>query len=330
MLLLMDLVFNKASRSYCERNPTPNRQLQPQTQGHFLETAQVSSQSPKFRSGIFLHHSTGDNIWGPNGSITSVPLEIASYNLQRGLTGQNAVSLRESWWPVNEDNEWETWHRIFENRDTREDVRHILDTNRIVIIKSCFPSSNITGYGAPTDLSASTLKTIWNSNWRNILKVMRQRSMNFNTLAPMLKTMWNHKWHWRTILNVMRQRPTNFFVIWTNAPLVASATNDQQAVLSDQFCHWAKDTLAQGLDPEFGTFPANVYVFDFFHKLAGADGKLPLKYAVGSSDSHLNSLATQLVAPQLVSEVFDAALRYEKLTAFKIERGEKTPPRSVQ
>jgi hypothetical protein len=290
----------------------------------------ASSQSTKFRSGVFLHHSTGDNIWGPNGSKTSVPPEIAAYNLKRGLTGENAVSLRESWWPVTQDNEWETWHRIFENQETHEDIRPILDTNRIVIIKSCFPSSEITGYGAPTDLSAPMLKAIWNSNWRSILKVMRQRSMDFNTLAPMLKTIWNYKWHWRSILKVMRQRPMNFFVIWTNAPLVASATNDQQAILSDQFCRWAKDTLAQGLDPEFGTFPPNVYVFDFFHKLAGADGKLPLRYAASPSDSHPNSLATQLVAPQFVSEVFDAALSYEKLMAIEIKGGKKTSPRSAQ
>jgi hypothetical protein len=262
----------------------------------------ASSQSTKFRGGVFLHHSTGGRIWGPNGSTTSVPLEFATYNLLRGLTGQDAVSLKELDWPKANDNEWERWHRIFENQDTAiEDIRPILDTNRIVIIKSCYPSSEITGYGAPSD-----------------------------TIHPTRKTMWNYKWHWRSILNVMRQRPMNFFVIWTNAPLVFSATKSQQASLSDQFCRWAKDTLAEGLDSEFGPFPANVYVFDFFHKLAGTDGKLPLTYASGSKDSHPNNLATQLVAPQFVIEVFDAALRYEKLTSIKMERGKKTPPRSVR
>lgn len=262
----------------------------------------ASSQSMKFRSGIFLHHSTGLRIWGPNGSTTSVPLEINAYNLKHGLTGQNAVSLKELAWPPVGDNEWERWHRIFENQDTVvEDIRPILDANRIVIIKSCFPSSQIAGYGKAAD-----------------------------TLTPTLKTVWNYKWHWRSILKVMRQRPTNFFVIWTNAPLVASVTNDLQAIRADQFCRWAKDTLAQGLDPQFGPFPANVYVFDFFHKLAGTDGKVPLTYASSDSDSHPNGLATQLVAPQFVSEVFDAALRYERLTAVKLERGKKRPPRAVR
>ncbi len=101
--------------------------------------------------------------------------------------------------------------------------------------------------------------------------------------------------------------------MWTNAPLVASQTNDEQAGLSDAFCRWAKDTLAAGLDPLFGGFPQNVYVFDFFHKLAGADGKLPAQYASSTDDSHPNAAATEIVAPQLVDEVFDAAIAYESV-----------------
>ncbi|HQT92080.1 MAG TPA: T9SS type A sorting domain-containing protein, partial [Candidatus Kryptobacter bacterium] len=62
-----------------------------------------------------------------------------------------------------------------------------------------------------------------------------------------------------------------------------------------------------------GTFPQNVYVFDFFHKLAGADGKLPAQYASSSDDSHPNAAATELVAPQFVDEMFNAAIAYENI-----------------
>ena len=183
------------------------------------------SQTQKFRSGIFLHHSTGGCIWGPNGSSTSVPQEIAKYNSDNGLTGDNTVSLTEQWWP-DSDNEWATWHNIFYNRDASNDIRPILETNKIVIIKSCFPSSSIWGVGSSSD-----------------------------TLNPEDKTIYNYKWHWRSIVKVMASHPENFFVIWTNAPLVANATSDEEAVLSDQFCHWAKDTLATGNDSVFGPFP---------------------------------------------------------------------------
>ncbi len=95
---------------------------------------------------------------------------------------------------------------------------------------------------------------------------------------------------------------------------MAGVTNASQAALSNAFCRWAKDTLAAGLDPIVGTFPKNIFVFDFFHLLAGADGMLPLQLASGSTDSHPNAAATTLVAPQLVKQVFDAALAYESTT----------------
>jgi hypothetical protein len=133
-----------------------------------------------------------------------------------------------------------------------------------------------------------------------------------DTLNPTDKTIYNYKWHWRNIVQVMQEHPQNFFVIWTNAPLVSGATNDDEANRSDRFCRWAKDTLAGGNDPEVGAFPTNVYIFDFFHKLTGSDGKLRLQYAASTTDSHPNGSATDLVAPQFVREIFDAAIAYEQ------------------
>ena len=244
------------------------------------------AQQTQFRSGVFLHHSTGATIWGPNGSSTSVPDEMARYNSERHLTGTDSVNLTEVGWPVKPwNNEWERWHRIFDNEDTIDaDIRPYLAAENIIVIKSCFPSSELAGAGSIDD-----------------------------TLDPTLKTVANYKWHWRNFIGVMAKHPKNFFVVWTNAPLVANATNDDQAGFSDSFCRWAKDTLAKGLDPVLGTFPGNVYVFDFFHKLAGTDGKLPAQYASSSDDSHPNAAATELVAPQFVDEVFDAAIAYESV-----------------
>jgi len=253
----------------------------------FIAFTSIQSQT-LFRSGVFLHHSTGGCIWGPNGSSTSVPQQITIYNNVHNYTGQYAVTLNESGWPVTPwDNEWERWHRIFENKDTvQADIRPILQNNRIVIIKSCFPSSALIGVGVPGD-----------------------------TAAPTQKTIYNYKWHWRHFLNVMKSRPQNYFVIWTNAPLVAGATNINAARWSKQFCRWAKDTLAAGLDPVFGNFPPNVYVFDFFAKLTDTNGYMLPQYAQSSTDSHPNSAATLLVAPQFVQEVFDHSIAYEIIFA---------------
>ncbi|MCX6303738.1 MAG: hypothetical protein NT040_02105 [Bacteroidetes bacterium] len=236
-----------------------------------------------FRSGIFLHHSTGSNIWGPNGSPTSVPQEMAAYNTAHGFTGAQAVAMNEEWWSPG-DNEWVTQHEFFEDPDPVSGIGYYLPGNKIIVIKSCFPSSAMTGYGHASD-----------------------------TLSPWLKTLYNYKWHWRHIIRAMSSHPDNFFVIWTNAPLEPYSTNTSEALLSNQFCTWAKDTLATGLDAGYGAFPPNVYVFDFFHKLTGANGMMLGIYAASPYDSHPNAAATQLVAPQFVQEIFNASIAYETI-----------------
>jgi hypothetical protein len=236
-----------------------------------------------FRSGIFLHHSTGQNIWGPNGSSTSVPQEMEGYNTAHSFTGPQAVTLNEEWW-APDNNEWATQHAFFENPDQVTGIGYYLQGNRIIVIKSCFPSSSIIGAGNPED-----------------------------TLTPDLKTVANYKWHWRHIARVMKMHPQNFFVIWTNAPLEPNSTNPDEAAFSDWFCSWAKDTLARGLDPAFGHFPGNVYVFDFFHKITGSNGMMLSKYATGPGDSHPNAAATTLIAPQFVQEIFNASIGYESV-----------------
>jgi len=237
-----------------------------------------------FRSGKFLHHSTGQNIWGPNGSSTSIPLQIQIYNANHGYTGTNAVSMVEQQWPLHPwQNEWERWHRIFDNQDPQANILTVMAANKIVVIKSCFPSSEMTGQGQPSD-----------------------------TLTPTVKSAYNYKWHWRNIVRVMKQHPGNFFVIWTNAPHLAVNTNPAAAMLSKKFTTWAKDTLAQGLDSEMGAFPQNVYVFHYFAKLSDANGYELPQYGISSTDSHPNALATALVDPQFVNEIFDAAIAYEQ------------------
>jgi hypothetical protein len=236
-----------------------------------------------FRSGIFLHHSTGSNIWGPNGSSTSVPQEMSAYNTAHGYAGAQAVIMNEEWWSPG-DNEWVTQHEFFEDPGPASGIGYYLPGNKIIVIKSCFPSSAVTGSGQASD-----------------------------TLSPWLKTIYNYKWHWRHIIKAMSSHPDNFFVIWTNAPLEPYSTNVSEAMLSKKFCTWAKDTLATGLDVTYGAFPPNVYVFDFFHKLTGTDGMMLQIYAVAPYDSHPNSQATQLVAPQFVQEIFNASVAYEAI-----------------
>lgn len=241
-------------------------------------------QHPNPRSGVFLHHSTGNRIWGPNGSSTSIPLEIEKYNDFLNLSEDSCFVVKQKSWPLDPwDNEWYRWHTIFNGEDTNAVIEPILEDYQIVIIKSCYPSSDILDRGAPSD------------------------TLNFKR-----KSIFNYKWHWRNFVKKMGEQPDNYFAIWTNTPRIPSKTDDSRAILSDEFCRWAIDTLAMGLDPTYGTFPSNVYVFDFFHKLAGPDGKMLMEFATAIDDNHPNAAATELVAPQFVEEIMGASLKYEQ------------------
>lgn len=243
----------------------------------------VNAADYKFRGGVFLHNSTGGRIWGSTQGQTSVPEEITAYNSSHGYRDENACAMSETNWPLNPwANDWYRWNNIFADNDPNADIDPYLTGNKIIIIKSGYPSSDMSGYGQASD-----------------------------TLTPTVKSIYNYKYHWRAFLKVMESHPENFFVIWTNAPLVASQTDSMEALFSHQFCTWAKDTLAAGLDPVYGDFPDNVYVFDFFHKLAGSDNYLQAIYADGLDDSHPNGDGTDLVAPLLVQEVFNASIFYE-------------------
>lgn len=235
-----------------------------------------------FRKGIFLHHSTGRDTWGNARYETSGTPQVEKYNYDNKLTGDNQVAMDLLWFP-NGDNEWYIVRSFFEGRYSYKPEDYLKDYD-ILMIKSCYPSSDMANEGGPGD-----------------------------TAKPDFKSVYNYKWHWRAIIKWMEQHPDKFFIIWTNAPLVKEATNASSAALSKSFSNWAKNILAKGLDPEYGAFPKNVYVFDFFSKLTDADGYLKDQYKRKEGDSHPNEAASALVAPQLVKEIFDAALAYEKV-----------------
>lgn len=251
-----------------------------------------------FRNAMFLHHSTGSNILGPNSSSTSVNLELAKYNEIKMFTGDQKVTMNHEWFAPG-DNEWVTMRNFFEGKLSLKPDGYY-NQYKIIIVKSCYPSSSIVSEGSASDMQTPTYKSIY-----------------------------NYKWHWRTMIRIMEQHPDNFFVIWTNAPLEASSTNLTQATNSKTFCHWAKNVLAKGLDAEYGQFPKNVYVFDFFTKLTGDNGIMKNEFRTSAGDSHPNAAATELIAPQFVQEVFNAALAYERTitsTSFTTTEGLKIYP----
>jgi hypothetical protein len=248
-----------------------------------------------FRSGMFLHHSTGGVIW--NNATPNIPQLIADYNTEHNYTGDDAVTLNiypDFFPPLREysDNYYDSWHAVLVGQspypEDVEQMQQFIQNNKIVVIKSCWGAVDISSIGDPAD----TL----------VIEDYGYNGRTYNRL----------KWHWRNIVSVMQSHSDRFFVIWNGIPLVPGPGYD--GTLAHQFCKWAKDTLATGNDPVFGDFPENVYVFDSFHLLADPNilwGMNANYHDAG--DNHPNVTGDNVVAPLFVTETFDAAITYEGL-----------------
>ncbi|MBK7499003.1 MAG: T9SS type A sorting domain-containing protein [Ignavibacteriales bacterium] len=102
----------------------------------------------------------------------------------------------------------------------------------------------------------------------------------------------------------------------------SSATEDEgpsdDMVRLKAFNKWMTDTLQAGLD-SYGAFPPNVKIFDFFNLLKSPNSNYmdPI-YRDSPTDYHPNALASSLVAPILVQQMFDAAIAYEGIVPVEL------------
>ena len=242
----------------------------------------------KFRSAIFLHRSVGENIYDNTyaGATTSVPDETNLYNIAHSYTGTDAVSMDEVLFPWNNSgNEWYEWRAVFDGTDPDDDIyQYINGTDYdIIIIKTCYTVGIARyWYDGPQD------------------------TINY----PQAQNYYNYQWHIRHIVSKMAKYPNKFFVIWTPAMYTPANTPAGGYVLGDQFSYWMTDTLATGIDPTYGAFPANIHIYDYFHDIDSLT-MLPLSLATAPDDNHPNARATELIAPLFVEKVFNAAILYE-------------------
>ena len=249
-----------------------------------------------FRSAVLLTHSSGSRLYDyeaymnvDSGDITSVPLEMDAYNTANSYTGDNEVQMVKRWFPEPEGTDWYNWLMAFRQTLPSDDIWAKIDSFDITIIKGGIQTCNMLGYGNPSDTSGATVTN---------------------------KTVETYKWIWREIVKLMETHPDKFFVIMTGSASGDENNTPTGARLAHEFAVWAKDTLANGNDPVYGTFPENVHIFDYFHYLA--DNEYYLKdeyesgYQGGVQDDHPNATACNDIAPIFVQEVFDAAITYEK------------------
>lgn len=143
--------------------------------------------------------------------------------------------------------------------------------HEVIVLKSCFPTSNIADEEQLARLQSYYLG-------------MRQ---------------------------TMDAHPERLFILLTQPPLNPAETNLERAARARHLAAW----LASD---EFRAGHPNVYVFDFFDRLAEADPEAPdanmlrLPYRDGA-DSHPNQAANAAIGPQLVEFILQSIASYRQV-----------------
>ena len=257
----------------------------------FIGLVSIIYPQQTFRKAVFLHQSVGSHIYQHEGASTDVPTEIIAYNTANNYTGDEAVSMyKPADYPEDGNMLW-FWWDVFNGTNGNNNIYDEYindDTYDIIIIKECFASQS----------------DIW---W------YWQEGPGDTVNYPYTQSIYNYQWYTRKIARKMEQYPQKFFVWWNIPPMVPGENNNEADMQRLRwFNKWMVDTLAAGIDTSYGAFPPNVYIYDYF-ELVDSANFLPLSLADSWTDSHPNAACSELVAPDFVEEIFDAAIAYEVL-----------------
>ena len=229
---------------------------------------------------IFLHHSTGQNVWNGDKGLgyssilkkSLVPKLVKQYNADH----KTNISISERAFPSGSPYPWENYpydyYNIWVKNGDKEfyeeepTLKTLTKEYNVIVFKHCFPGSNIVG----DDLIEDQLS---------------------------IKTLGNYKYLYNQLKDKLHEYPDTKFIVWTNAALVASATNEEEATRTKEWVRWVKE--------EWDTPNDNIYVFDFYS--LETEGGLYIKpqYATGTDDSHPNQEFSVKAANKFVEFLTD-------------------------
>ncbi|MEA3339042.1 MAG: carbohydrate binding domain-containing protein, partial [Chloroflexota bacterium] len=116
-----------------------------------------------------------------------------------------------------------------------------------------------------------------------------------------------YKGYYLAIRDRIDQYPDKLFIIVTQPPQVPAESDPQEGARARAFADWLSSD-------EFLAGHPNLFTFDFFGHLAGADNFLRPEYRVDEHDAHPNEQANRAAGPLFVNFVDQAINSYESGT----------------
>lgn len=217
---------------------------------------------------LFLHHSTGKNIWDGG-----VPEWFDDHN----KNNDTKVEIIEQDFPKSDPygwnnypyDYWNIWvnnagEEPYKNEPTLEMITKDYD---VVVFKHCFPVSSIKADTGEPQIDSSD------------------------------KRAENYKLQYEALKEKINTFPDTKFIVWTGAALVRENTDEASAERARNFSKWVKE--------EWDIQGNNIYIWDF--RELQTEGGLYFKdeYALNSANSHPNEEFSERVAPLLCERIIE-------------------------
>jgi hypothetical protein len=193
---------------------------------------------------IFLHHSTGENIW--NGGVKST---LDKHNSAHGTR----YNIEERGYPSEEGYGWNNypydyWNIWVKNAGPSpyrgQDTLEILSQKyKVIVFKHCYPVSELSEGGADV---TSEEKTI--GNYKAQYEALKQKMLAFKN---------------------------THFILWTGAVHIEGNISEEQAQLTRDFFQWVTTSWDQKGD--------NIFLWDFYALETEGGLYLKKAYSAGDS-----------------------------------------------
>jgi hypothetical protein len=242
--------------------------------------------SIKAQNVIFLHHSTGNNVY-KEGKVAEW---ISSYNKSNTTSiniTERAFPTKPWPWANYPYDYWKLWVDGSCNSDNPniECIESLAANHDLIIFKHCFPGAHIQANSGNPDVSSEK------------------------------HTLENYKEQYRALRSLFSKHPGTKFMVWTLVPLHRLATNPEEANRTNEFVQWVNNEWLM----EDGKSHANILIFDFFNYVSElsenpSNGvRYCLKYDFERShterDSHPNLAANLYAGPIFAKAIVDACLK---------------------
>jgi hypothetical protein len=230
---------------------------------------------------IFLHHSTGKNIWLGNTNRyvnkllnkSDVQDYFKNYNRQNNtdyyITEQKFPKESPYGWKNNPFDYYNIWVKNAGNTPYMEEPTLEILTREydVIIFKHCYPASRI---------SADTIASDINSE---------------------AKTLKNYKLQYEALKKKMHEFPNNKFIVWTPAVFLKNQMTEDEALRTQEFYKWVLSQWNEKGD--------NIFIWDFYKYETGGGLFMLDEYSEGPANSHPNKEFSAKTAPLFSKFIID-------------------------